>query len=76
VLDAAKQVWNVCMRLQDSKANRYKLVQPVRTVLNFIKELKEDSEPDLLLLLSQLYFRSTWENNLFKEGEEVADMML
>jgi len=26
--------------------------------------------------MSQLYFRSTWESNYFKEGEEVADMML
>ena len=76
VLDAGKQVWYVCARLQESKANRGKLIQPIRTVLNFIKELKEDSESDLLLLLSQLYFRATWENNYFKEGEEVADMML
>lgn len=26
--------------------------------------------------MSQLYFKATWQNNLFKEGEEVADMML
>lgn len=76
VLDAGKQVWNVSARLQESKANRSKLIQPIRTVLNFLRELKEDSEADLLLLLSQLYFRAAWENNLFREGEEVADMML
>jgi hypothetical protein len=76
VLDAGKQVWNVCARLQESRANRAKLLQPVRSVLNFLKELKEDSEPDLLLLLGQLYFRAAWESALYREGEEVADMLL
>jgi hypothetical protein len=37
VLDAGKQVWNVCSRLQESKANRTKLVQPIRAVLGFLK---------------------------------------
>ena len=68
VIDAGKQVWNVCSKLQESKANRSKLIQPVRTIVTFLKELKDDSEPDLLLLLSQLYFKATWENNLYKEG--------
>ena len=66
VLDAGKQVWNVSARLQESKANRAKLIQPIRTVLNFLRELKEDSEPDLLLLLSQLYFQAAWESSLFR----------
>ena len=38
--------------------------------------MKEDSEPDLILLLSQLYFRCTWENGLYQEGEQIADIML
>jgi hypothetical protein len=38
--------------------------------------MKEDSEPDLLLVLSQLYFRVAWENNQHREGEVIADMML
>lgn len=43
VLDAGKQVWNVCSKLQESKSNRAKLIQPIRSVLGFLKELKEDS---------------------------------
>lgn len=44
--------------------------------MNYLKDLKEDSEPDLLLLMSHLYFKASWENNQYKEGEEIADMML
>ena len=37
--------------------------------------MKEQNEIDLILLLSQLFFRSAMENNEYKMGEEVADMM-
>ena len=43
MLDAGKQVWNVCAKLQESKSNRSKLIQPIRVVLNYLKDLKEDS---------------------------------
>jgi hypothetical protein len=38
--------------------------------------MKEDSEADLILLLSELYFRASLENNEFKAGEDMADMLL
>lgn len=76
VVDAAKQLWNVCSHLQENRLHRTKLLKPIGDVLGFLKELKDDSEPDLLLVLSQLYFRSAWENGFHKEGEAVADMML
>lgn len=52
------------------------MLKPVGDVLGFLKEMKEDSEPDLLLLLSQLYFRIVWENGNYREGENMTDMML
>jgi len=76
VVDAGKQLWNVCSHLQESKGNRQKLEKPIAEVLGYLKELKEDSEPDLLLLLSQLFFKIAWENEHYKTGEAVADMML
>ena len=60
VIDAGKQLWNVCIKLQESKTNRQKLEKPIAEILGYLKELKDDSEPDLLLLLSQLFFKIAW----------------
>ena len=40
VVDGSKQVWNVCSKLQDSKKNRTKLIEPIKTVLHYLKEIK------------------------------------
>lgn len=37
--------------------------------------MKETSEPDLVLLLSQLLFKSALENEDYSLGENVADMV-
>ena len=42
VIDGAKQVWNICSKLQDSQKNRHKLIIPIKTVLQFLKDIKED----------------------------------
>jgi hypothetical protein len=49
---------------------------PLKNTLFYLKEMKEDSEVDLILLLSELYFRASLENNEFKAGEDMADMLL
>lgn len=51
VLDAAKMVWNICAKLQDSAVNRKALIKPIFTTVFYLKQCKEKSEPDLLLLL-------------------------
>ena len=76
VVDACKQAWNVCVQLQESRSSRKQLLQPLKSLVGYLKEMKEDSEPDLLLLMGQLYFRCAWENGLHAEGEAVADCML
>lgn len=75
MLDAAKQVWNLCARLEESAQNRKHLIKPVYSCLNYLKECKEKSEPDLVLLLAQLLFKSALENEDFKLGEQAADMV-
>lgn len=52
VLDATKQVWNICAKLEESAQNRKHLIKPVFTALFYLKECKEKSEPDLILLLA------------------------
>jgi flagellar biosynthesis/type III secretory pathway protein FliH len=37
VVDAAKQVWNICVRLQESQKNRAKLLNPLRATLFYLK---------------------------------------
>lgn len=52
-----------------------KLIEPIKTVLYYLKEIKEENEIDLILLLAQLFFKSADENNENKTGEQVADML-
>jgi hypothetical protein len=68
-LDASKQVWNICARLEESAQNRKHLIKPIFSVLFYLKECREKSEPDLVLLLSSLLFKSTLENEDYKLGE-------
>jgi len=75
VLDAAKLVWNVCVKLQDSAVNRKLLLKPVFSTIFYLKQSKERSDPDLVLLLSQLLFRAAVESEEFALGESVADMV-
>lgn len=58
MIDGAKQVWNICSKLQGNQKNRAKLLLPIKSVLSYIKEMREDSEPDLILLLAQLFFKA------------------
>ena len=75
VTDAAKQVWNISARLQESAANRQKLIKPLFNTLSYLKANKEKIETDLLMLLSQLLFKASLENSEFKLGESAADML-
>ena len=75
VLDASKQVWNICSKLQDSAVNRKALIKPIFSTIFYLKSCKEKSEPDLILLLSQLFFRAALENEEYNLGENVADMV-
>lgn len=75
VLDGAKQVWNLCSKLQESAINRKNLIKPIYHSLTCLKLLKEKSETDLLLLLSQLLFKAALENKEYKIGETTADML-
>lgn len=63
VLDSAKMVWNICAKLQDSAVNRRALIKPIFSTLYYLKTCKEKSEPDLILLLSQLLFKGCIEND-------------
>ncbi|KAL4435549.1 hypothetical protein ABPG74_020325 [Tetrahymena malaccensis] len=75
VLDASKLVWNICAKLQDSALNRKALIKPIFSTIFYLKSCKEKSEPDLILLLSQLLFRAALENEEYHLGENVADMV-
>ena len=75
VLDGAKQLWNICCRLQESATNRKRLIKPIYHAINCLKLLKEKSETDLLLLLSQLLFKAAIENKEYKVGEATADIL-
>lgn len=75
VLDASKQVWNICSKLQDSAVNRKALIKPIFSTIFYLKSCKEKTEPDLILLLSQLFFRAALENEEYNLGENVADMV-
>lgn len=75
VTDAAKQVWNISSRLQESAINRQKLIKPLYNTLSYLKAIKEKGETDLLMLLSQLLFKASLENGEFKLGEAAADML-
>lgn len=43
VVDAAKQLWNICSNLQQNRTQRKKIMKPIGDVLGFLKEMKEDS---------------------------------
>lgn len=75
VLDASKQVWNICSKLQDSAVNRKALIKPIFSTIFYLKSCKEKSEPDLILLLSHLFFKAALENEEYNLGENVADMV-
>ncbi|KRX09755.1 hypothetical protein PPERSA_02627 [Pseudocohnilembus persalinus] len=75
VLDSAKMVWNICAKLQDSAVNRRALIKPIFSTLYYLKTCKEKSEPDLILLLSQLLFKGCIENDENQIGENVCDMV-
>jgi hypothetical protein len=46
----------------DSAVNRKALIKPIFSVIFYLKQCKEKSEPDLVLLLSQLLFKAAIEN--------------
>lgn len=48
---------------------------PIFSTLYYLKQAKEKTEPDLILLLSQLLFKATLENEEYKKGENAADMV-
>ena len=75
VVDSSKLVWNICAKLQDSTVNRKSLIKPIFETIFYLKSCKEKSEPDLILLLAQLLFRSALENEEYHLGENVADMI-
>lgn len=45
------------------------------STLSILKAIKEKSETDLIMLLSQLLFKAALENDEFKIGESAADML-
>jgi len=65
VVDASKLVWNICAKLQDSAAYRKALIQPIFNTIYYLKQCKEKSESDLILLLSSLFFKAALENEEF-----------
>lgn len=73
-MDASKLVWNICAKLQESAVNRKILIKPIFSTIFYLKSCKEKSEPDLVLLLSQLLFKGCLENEEFATGENVCDM--
>ena len=70
VLDASKQIWNICARLQDSAINRKVLIKPIFSTIFYLKQFKEKVEPDIVLLLSNLFFRSALENEEYQLGKK------
>ena len=74
VLDAAKQFWNICTRLQESAANRKRLIYPIFSLIGYMKDVREVTEPDLILLLAKLLSLSALENQDYQNGEKAVDM--
>jgi len=62
VVNAGKQIWNICEKLQETAENRKALIGPIQQALQNLKLIREKSESDLVLLLSQLFFQACFEN--------------
>ena len=69
VLDAAKQVWNIAIRLQDSPLARRLLIKPVFATLFYLSHNKIKQEADLLVLLTQLLFKACLESQDYELAE-------
>ena len=75
ILDAAKQVWNIAIQLQDSCVSRRLLIKPLFATLFYLCHNKIRSEPDLLVLLTHLLFKACLENQEYQLADNTADMV-
>ena len=56
LIEMCKLMWNAMLPLLDSKYNRNRLIDPIAKVHSNLVEMKENSDPDFLVLLYSALF--------------------
>lgn len=56
LIEMCKLMWNALLPLLDSAYNRNKLITPMSKVHSYLVNMKENSDPDFLVLLYSALF--------------------
>lgn len=73
LIEMCKLMWNAMLPLLDSKYNRNRLIDPISRVHQNLVEMKENSDPDFLVLLYSALFTCINEQKEWTLGEKIVD---
>jgi len=73
LLESCKCMWNALLGLLDAPNNRRLLVRPLSQVHQYLKDVREDSDPDFLSLLYSALFLCIQEQKDWKLGEKIVE---
>ena len=73
LLENCKCMWNALLGILDAPNNRQKLIMPLSKVHSYLKEVREDSDPDFLALFYSALFMCIQEEKDWKLGERIVE---
>lgn len=73
LLETCKLMWNALLPLLDTSYNRKQLIGPLSTVHSYLKQIRENSDPDFLVLMYSALFSCVTEQREWKLGERIVD---
>ena len=73
LLESARCMWNALLGLLDAPNNRKLLIKPLSQVHQYLKDIKENSDPDFLALLYSALFLCIAEQKDWRTGERIVE---
>ena len=73
LIENCKSMWNALLGLLDAPNNRRMLIKPLSLVHQYLKDVKEDSDPEFLSLLYSALFLCIQEQKDWKLGEKIVE---
>jgi hypothetical protein len=66
-------MWNALLGVLDAPNNRKMLITPLSKVHSYLRDVKEDSDPDFLALFYSALFLCIQEQKDWKLGEKIVE---
>lgn len=72
-LESTKSMWNALLPLLDAPNNRKLLIRPLSQIHGYLKQVRENNDPDFLVLLYSALFTCIAEQKEWKLGERIVE---